>query len=290
MTSVAQPLLIIDGDNLLVRVERAVQRSGMWLDGVNTGAVKIFIESLARHLRIEQPDSVVVCWDGGRSQWRTDYFPAYKAHRPQTPVDETRPHFLIREFLSYLGVVSAQREGWEADDLIAGYVHRYPEREITILSSDKDLLQLVSPWVTQVKVADYGTMDPTYGPEQVLDKTGCRPEHVPLLMALVGDAVDGVPGVAGIGPVKGLKLLQDADWKWAGVLEQLTPEQREKATQSLRLVDLTTVHPDLPELPEPYPLDLPTGPSHPAWSSVVDYLRRLRLDATLNKLNNGFLW
>jgi DNA polymerase I len=283
-------LLLVDANNLLVRAERATERAGMQADGVNTGALLVFINALTRHIRAEEPDEIVVCWDGGRSQWRIATDPSYKANRPQAPTDETRPHGLAAQFLRLARIPTVEYDGWEADDLIAGYCRDYDgTREILVLSSDHDLNQLVGTYVTQLKMVNSGDPAVRIGPIQVQDKYGCTPDRLPMLMALTGDPGDGLAGLAGIGPVKARKMLAAVDWDWTELLCTLSPENSAIARRTRSLVDLRTPHPDLPGLPEPVQY-VPPARLSPAEDALVSFLASLRMETVIGRLRTGSLW
>ena len=173
-------------------------------DGTPVNAVYGFTTMIMKLIEDEEPDHIAVIFDKGRKTFRNDIYPDYKANRPPPP-DDLIPQFaIIRDATRALGLASVDKEGFEADDLIATYARQAREAgvQVTIVSSDKDLMQLVGPGVTM--------RDPMsnrlIGPAEVEEKFGVGPDRVIDVQALAGDATDNVPGVPGIG-VKTAALL-----------------------------------------------------------------------------------
>jgi DNA polymerase-1 len=142
-------------------------------------------------------DLLVVVFDAGRQTFRQEIYPGYKAHRPEAPEDLIPQFRLIREACSAFNVPSIEAVGFEADDLIATYAHHGVQSgyEVCIISSDKDLMQLVTPHVSMLDpIKNHPIRE-----AEVLQKFGVTPDKVIEVQALAGDASDNVPGVPGIG-------------------------------------------------------------------------------------------
>ncbi len=176
-------------------------------DGTPVNAVFGFTNMLAKLLREHVGTHIAVIFDAGRTTFRNRMFEAYKAHRPPPP-DELMPQFaLVREATDAFCVPSIELEDWEADDLIAAYARVAAEAgwQVTIVSSDKDLMQLIRPGV--------GMLDPIkskpIGPVEVMEKFGVAPEKMIEVQALIGDSTDNVPGVPGIGPKRAAELVNE---------------------------------------------------------------------------------
>src|SRR6516225_6906996 len=203
-------------------------------DGVPTGAVRMFCIMLWRILAEMKPDErpthLAVVFDKSEKTFRTDFYPDYKAHRPDPP-DDLRPQFpLIREAVHAFEIPCLEQAGYEADDLIATYARIASEARATttIVSSDKDLMQLIGNGVVM-----YDTMkDRRIGREEVIEKFGVPPEKVIEVQALIGDSTDNVPGVPGIGVKTAAQLIGEY-----GNLETLLKRageiKQEKRRQSL---------------------------------------------------------
>ncbi len=203
-------------------------------DGLPTGAVRMFCIMLWRILAEmkpeEKPTHLAVVLDKSEKTFRTDMYPDYKAHRPDPP-DELRPQFpLIRDAIRAFELPCIEMQGFEADDLIATYARQACEAgaTVTIVASDKDLMQLVNDCVVM-----YDTMkDRRIGRAEVIEKFGVPPEKVIEVQALIGDSTDNVPGVPGIGPKTAAQLIIEY-----GDLETLLARageiKQEKRRQSL---------------------------------------------------------
>jgi 5'-3' exonuclease len=269
-------------------------RTSLSADGVNTGPLMVFINTLSRHVREEDPDRLVVCWDGGRSAFRVALYPEYKANRLQAPDPEfderKRGTFaLAREFLALSGIHQIDRPGFEADDLISWYVHHRPAGErAVILSSDKDFLQLLCDEVEQVRLSSGGADTDRWTVQRVREEHGCEPEHLALAMALAGDISDGVPGVPRFGMKTALKNLAKSGWSLDAVEHPAVREHWGQVQVALRLVDLRTP-PEGLALPE-LPMFEPTDPSSAMYEGLLSFLTRYRLESVRQRLYVGGLW
>jgi DNA polymerase-1 len=175
-------------------------------DGLATGAVRMFCAMLIRLLtEMTRPTHLAVVFDKSEHTFRNDLYPDYKAHRPDAPADLVPQFRLIREAVRAFDLSCLEQAGFEADDLIATYVREACEAgaTATIVSSDKDLMQLVSDGVVM-----WDTMkDRRIGPAEVVEKFGVPPDKVIEVQALIGDSTDNVPGVPGIGVKTAAQLI-----------------------------------------------------------------------------------
>ena len=263
--------MLIDGSGFIFRAFHALPPMNR-ADGTPVNAVFGFTNMLARLLRDHVGTHIAVIFDAGRATFRNRLYDQYKAHRPEPP-DELIPQFaLVRDATAAFGVAAVELADWEADDLIASYARAAVAAggEATIVSSDKDLMQLVRDGV--------GMLDPIkqkpIGRAEVVEKFGVPPEKLAQVQALMGDSVDNVPGVPGIGP-KGAAQLVTEHGDLEGVLaaapgmkpgkrRELLLTHAESARMSLRLVTLDA------EAPLPQPLDQlavrePDRPALLAW-------------------------
>ncbi len=155
----------------------------------------------------ERPTHLAVVFDKSEKTFRTDFYPDYKAHRPPAP-DDLIPQFpLVREAVRAFDIPCLEQAGFEADDLIATYARLACEAKATatIVSSDKDLMQLVNDCVVM-----YDTMkDKRIGRAEVIEKFGVGPDKVIEVQALIGDSTDNVPGVPGIGVKTAAQLIAE---------------------------------------------------------------------------------
>ena len=189
-------LCLVDGSGFLFRAFHALPvltRS----DGTPVNAVLGFTNMLLKLLDDLQATHVAVIFDSARESFRNEIFPDYKANRPDPP-DELIPQFpLVRDATRAFKVPCLEKPGFEADDLIATYARRAQADGfgVMIVSSDKDLMQLVSDRVSMFDALKNRRI----GPAEVKEKFGVGPEQVVDVQALAGDSTDNVPGVPGIG-------------------------------------------------------------------------------------------
>ncbi|MBT0674546.1 DNA polymerase I [Komagataeibacter oboediens] len=199
-------LILVDGSGFIFRAFHALPPMTS-PDGTPVNAVYGFSNMLSRLLREHAGTHLAVIFDAGRHTFRNDLYDEYKAHRPEPPED-LRPQFsLVRDATAAFGVPALEEAGWEADDLIAAYARKVTDAggQCTIYSSDKDLMQLIRPGVMM--------MDPIknrpIGAKEVEAKFGVTPDKVAQVQALIGDPVDNVPGVPGIGPKTASALMAE---------------------------------------------------------------------------------
>ena len=224
-------LLIIDGHAYAYRAFHAI-RELRSPEGKPTNAIYGFVKMLEKMRTVVQPTHLIVVWDGGLNAERLAALPDYKAQRPEMPSD-LRPQFdEIESFLAAAGIASYRADGVEADDYIATLARAAAKSwNVVIASSDKDFMQLVSARIGLFNPNDKtGTI---WGREQVFAKTGVEPEQVADWLALMGDAVDNIPGVPGVGPKTAAELLKQFG-SVENLLARLDEVKSEKLRQSLR--------------------------------------------------------
>ena len=176
-------------------------------DGTPVNAVFGFTNMLAKLLKEHVGTHIAVIFDAGRVTFRNRLYDAYKAHRPPPP-DELIPQFaLVREATEAFGVPAIELPDWEADDLIAAYAQSAVTAggQVTIVSSDKDLMQLIRPGVDMLDPIKQKPI----GPAEVMEKFGVTPDKMIEVQALIGDSTDNVPGVPGIGPKGAAQLINE---------------------------------------------------------------------------------
>jgi DNA polymerase-1 len=287
--------VLLDASNLAMRAWHAASHTGMSAEGEATGPLVIFISSLARLIGEERPSHFVACWDTGGSAAREKLWPGYKLSRRQAALGEqahAESFRLIKKFLSLSDLPQWFHPGVEADDLIAA-AHRRTEGAKVILSSDKDLLQLLDHETEQVRFT--GTVKPErWDHGRVYREYRCRPEHLGKVMALSGDAADGVPGLAGIGPKRAVKLLVGHEWDWDALLDTFSSDQRATAELCRGLVDLSYLDEPVPSVPPwtAYPrhtagLPFPDPVRHPP---LLEFCDRFRLSVLRARIENSTLW
>ena len=195
-------LYLVDGSGFIFRAFHALPPLTRKSDGVPIGAVSGFCNMIWKLLvdmktSAEAPTHLAVIFDHSAKTFRNDLYDKYKANRPPLPEDLIPQFPLVREATLAFGVPAIELQGYEADDLIAAYACKVRDMggEVVIVSSDKDLMQLVGP-----KVFMFDAMkNVRVGIEQVAEKFGVTPDKVVDVQALCGDSVDNVPGAPGIG-------------------------------------------------------------------------------------------
>jgi DNA polymerase I len=246
-------LYLIDGSGYLFRAYHALPPLSRKSDGLPTGAVSGFTNMLWKLLEDtksgDKPTHLAVIFDAGKKTFRNDIYPLYKANRPEPPEDLIPQFPLVRDATRAFGVPAIEEPGFEADDLIATYarVAREGGARVTIVSSDKDLMQLVIDG--KVELFD-PVKNKRLGSAEVMEKFGVPPSKVIEVQALAGDSTDNVPGVRGIGVKTAAELINlygdlETLLKKAGEIKQ--PKRREtlienadNARVSLKLVTLDT--------------------------------------------------
>src|SRR6476659_3479141 len=252
-------IFLVDGSSYIFRAYHALPPLNRKSDGLQVNAVLGFCNMLWKLLRDmpedDRPTHLAIVFDKSEITFRNKLYPDYKAHRPPAP-DDLIPQFsLIREAVKAFDLPCLEQAGFEADDLIATYVRQACEAgaTATIVSSDKDLMQLVTDCVVM-----FDTMkDKKIGPAEVMEKFGVPPEKVIEVQSLIGDSTDNVPGVPGIGVKTAAQLIGEY-----GDLETLLKRageiKQEKRRQALiENADMARLSKRLVTLDDHVPLDVP---------------------------------
>jgi len=198
-------LVVIDGANAIYRAFFAIPNLRA-PDGTPTGAAYGFVTMLAKVIREESPTHVAVATDPRGGSFRKKIYPEYKAGRDKQPEDLSAQLPLVAELCAAFGVSMLEESDFEADDVIASLVETAPEgAEVCIVSTDKDLMQLVRPGVELLDSMKGRRIDA----EAVEERFGVPPSQLLDVRALVGDPSDNVPGVKGIGEKGAAKLIQE---------------------------------------------------------------------------------
>ncbi|WP_374650333.1 DNA polymerase I [Dongia sp.] len=241
---------LIDGSGYIFRAFHALPpltRS----DGTPVNAVLGFTNMLLKLIEDSDAEYIAVIFDAGRKTFRNEIYAEYKAHRPEAPPELVPQFALIREATRAFNVSAIEMPGYEADDLLATYATQAAKQghEVTIVSSDKDLMQLVGEHIA--------LFDPMknrkIGRDEVIEKFGVPPEKVIDIQSLAGDSSDNVPGVPGIGLKTAAELITtygDLDTLLARAAEIKQPKRRENLLGNAELArisrDLVTLKRDVP--------------------------------------------
>jgi DNA polymerase-1 len=227
-------LYLIDGSGYVFRAFHALPPLTRKSDGLPVGAVAGFCNMLWKFLcetKAEAPTHLAVVFDASEKTFRSEIYHLYKAQRPPAPEDLVPQFPLVREAARAFGVPALELEGYEADDVIATYARQVEAAggEVVVVSSDKDLMQLVSEQVIMLDPVKQQRI----GRAEVIEKFGLPPERVVEIQALAGDSVDNVPGAPGIGVKTAVQLLTefgDLDQLLERTLEIKQPKRRETLT------------------------------------------------------------
>ena len=242
---------LIDGSGFIFRAYYGIKADMTSPDGTPVNAVFGFTRMLMKMVEDTDADHIAVIFDRARKTFRNDIYPEYKANRDAPPEDLIPQFDLVREATRALNVAAVDMDGFEADDLIATYTKHALEQgaDVTIVSSDKDLMQLVGPGV-----AMYDAMkNYVIGVDEVVEKFGVGPDRVIDVQALAGDSSDNVPGVQGIGIKTAAQLINeygDLDTLLERADEIKQPKRRERLTEGADAArvsrQLVTLRDDVP--------------------------------------------
>jgi DNA polymerase-1 len=282
-------VFLVDGSGYIFRAYHALPPLTRKSDGLQLNAVLGFCNMLWKLLRDmkpeERPTHLAVVFDKSEKTFRTEMYPDYKAHRPDPP-DDLIPQFaFIREAVRAFDLPCLEQGGFEADDLIATYTRLACEAgaTATIVSSDKDLMQLVTDGVIM-----YDTMkDRKIGIPEVIEKFGVPPDKVIEVQSLIGDSTDNVPGVPGIGVKTAAQLIGEY-----GDLETLLARageiKQEKRRQSLiDNAELARLSKKLVTLDQNVALDVPIGDlavHDPDYKKLIAFLKAMEFNTLTRRV------
>lgn len=279
----SKELFLVDGSGFIFRAYHALPPLTR-PDGTPVGAVMGFCNMLSKLVNTHRDAHIAVIFDAARKNFRNDIYPDYKAHRPPAPEDLVPQFPLMREAAEAFGLPIMEMEGFEADDIIATYARlaKAEGTQVTIVSSDKDLMQLVRDGIQ--------LMDPMknimIGPDEVFAKFGVTPDKVVDVQALCGDTSDNVPGVAGIG-VKTAAELITTYGSLENLLDNLASIKQPKRRETLEThAELARISKKLVTLCDSVPVPVPvqqlvTG----SQEKLADFLQHQGFKSLLSRLN-----
>lgn len=298
-------VLLVDGSSFIFRayfqsINQPERYNFRPSDGLPTGAVRLFCAKLAQFVQEGaagvMPTHLAIVFDKSEGSFRKEIFPDYKGHRPDAPDDLKRQMPLMRDAVRAFGLHPIELQRYEADDLIATYSRQAEARGagVIIVSSDKDLMQLVGELVRFYDFESGQKGKPGYRPERNLDRAaiierweGLNPEQIGDALALIGDTSDNVPGVPGIGLKTAAALIKEfgsleALLEKAATIKQ--PKRREtllshidQARLSRRLVALDE------QVPVPVPLDALALPK-PDPERLVGFLKAMEFNTLTRRI------
>ena len=237
-------VILIDGNNIAYRAFYALPDSISTSSGIITNAVLGFTNMLLKLIEEQHPDTILCAFDSKTPTFRHKIFDRYKINRKKMPTELSSQFPLIKEVLDAFNIIYLERDGFEADDILAGIVNSIKDEfnQIIIVTGDKDILQLVSGNIKVMAIKKGITDTVIFDRLKVEEKFGVKPENMKDLLALMGDSSDNIPGVPGIGP-KTARLLV----KKYGCLEEIykninkvdNPRLRELLTNNKNLAELS---------------------------------------------------
>src|ERR1700692_2872925 len=282
-------VFLVDGSSYIFRAYHALPPLNRKSDGLQVNAVLGFCNMLWKLLRdmppANRPTHLAIVFDKSEITFRNKLYPDYKAHRPPAP-DDLIPQFaFIREAVRAFDLPCLEQIGFEADDLIATYARLATERgaTATIVSSDKDLMQLVTD-----RIVMYDTMkDRRIGIAEVIEKFGVPPDKVIEVQSLIGDSTDNVPGVPGIGVKTAAQLIGEY-----GDLETLLARageiKQEKRRQSLiDNAEKARISKKLVTLDDHVKLDVPIGDlavHEPDYKKLIAFLKAMEFNTLTRRV------
>ena len=237
-------VILIDGNNIAYRAFYALPDSISTSSGIITNAVLGFTNMLLKLIEEQNPDTILCAFDSKGPTFRHKIFDRYKINRKKMPTELSSQFSLIKEVLDAFNIIYLEKDGFEADDILAGIVNSIKDEfnQIIIVTGDKDILQLVSGNIKVMAIKKGITDTVIFDRLKVEEKFGVKPENMKDLLALMGDSSDNIPGVPGIGP-KTARLLV----KKYGCLEEIykninkvdNPRLRELLTNNKNLAELS---------------------------------------------------
>ncbi|QSV46252.1 DNA polymerase I [Geobacter benzoatilyticus] len=244
-----QTLYLIDGSSYIYRAYYAIRHLSS-PKGFPTNALYGFTQMLLKVIKDRRPGHIAVVFDVGRTTFRTDLYPDYKANRSAMPDDLVPQIAPIKDMVRAFNIPALELAGYEADDIIGTIARQCEERgmEAVVVTGDKDLMQIVTDRVTLLDTMK----DKVSGIPEVQERFGVGPEGVIDILGLAGDTSDNIPGVPGIGEKTAIKLIQefgslDALLERAGEVKGKTGEKlREFADQARLSRQLATIVRDVP--------------------------------------------
>ncbi|MDX5595082.1 DNA polymerase I [Pseudovibrio sp. SPO723] len=255
-------LILVDGSTFIFRAYHALPPLTRKPDGLPVGAVSGFCNMLWKMIQEgptkekgDEPTHFAVIFDKSGTTFRNDIYPEYKAHRPDAPEDLIPQFGLIREATRAFGVPAIEQQGYEADDLIATYARQAAATgaRVTIVSGDKDLMQLVTDRIGMVDTMK----NKVIGSEEVFEKFGVGPDKVVEVQSLAGDSVDNVPGVPGIGLKTAALLINEFGDLETLLLQAETIKQKKRRENLIEFAEQARISKQLVQLKEDVPVEVP---------------------------------
>ena len=285
-------IYLIDGSGYIFRAFHALPPLTRPSDGLPVGAVHGFCQMLWKLIQdtneVDRPSHLAVILDHSGKTFRNDFYPEYKANRPPAPEDLVPQFPIIRDAVKAFNVACVEKEGFEADDLIATYARQAADlgAGVTIVSSDKDLMQLVSPSIEMLDTMKNRRI----GEAEVHEKFGVGPERVIDVQSLAGDSTDNVPGVPGIG-IKTAALLINEYGDLDSVLRRAEEIKQNKRRENLiEFADQARISRDLVTLKQDVDIDTgldEMGVRTPVTEELMAFLTEMEFGKLTTRIASG---
>lgn len=275
-------LLLVDGPYYVYRSFFAI-RELTNSRGEPVNAIYGFVKTIRKMLKDVKPDLAAVLWDQGLPKRRTELQPDYKATRAETP-EQMRPQFpIIRDIVPLMGIASIAVQDTEADDLMASYAIAAQARgdEVVLATNDKDLYQIVNAkcLVYSTNKTDFADASDGFallGEDKVREKWGVPPLRIGDVLAIIGDTVDNIPGIDGLGPKTAATLINEHGSLHA-LLGNLDAVKSERIRAKLReAAPRVRENREMVRLDEDLPLPVALGELHirPRWPELIAELEK----------------
>ena len=283
--------VLIDGNSVANRAFYALPLLSTSA-GLHTNAVLGFTTMLLKVLEEMEPTHLMVAFDAGKVVFRHSEFAEYKGGRKKTPSELSEQFPLIRELLDAFSIKRFELDGYEADDIIGTLTKKADEQKwkTTVITGDKDMLQLVSEHVSVALTRKGVSEIELYTPQEITDKYGLQPQQIIDLKGLMGDTSDNIPGVPGVGEKTALKLLHEYG-SVEQVLEHIDQISGKKLQENIREnQDKARLSKALATIMRDAPVDLDieeTGYSGYDGAAVTEFFKKMEFKSLLGKVKQA---
>ncbi|MCR8994343.1 DNA polymerase I [Brevibacillus laterosporus] len=283
--------VLIDGNSIANRAFYALPLLST-SKGLHTNAVLGFTTMLLKVIDEMKPTHILVAFDAGKVVFRHSEYTEYKGGRAKTPSELSEQFPLIRELLDAFSIKRFELEGYEADDIIGTLTLRAEEEQIktTVITGDKDMLQLVSPNVSTAITRKGISEIELYSTEEIFEKYGLKPEQIIDLKGLMGDSSDNIPGVPGVGEKTALKLLHQFS-SVEEVLANIEQVSGKKLQENLRNnVEQAKMSKSLATIMRDIPVDISIADSQFTGyepDKLIEFFKKMEFKSLLSKVKGG---
>ncbi|CCF12445.1 DNA polymerase I [Brevibacillus laterosporus GI-9] len=283
--------VLIDGNSIANRAFYALPLLST-SQGLHTNAVLGFTTMLLKVIDEMKPTHILVAFDAGKVVFRHSEYTEYKGGRAKTPSELSEQFPLIRELLDAFSIKRFELEGYEADDIIGTLTLRAEAEQIktTVITGDKDMLQLVSPYVSTAITRKGISEIELYSTEEIFEKYGLKPEQIIDLKGLMGDSSDNIPGVPGVGEKTALKLLHQFSTV-EEVLANIEQVSGKKLQENLRNnVEQAKMSKSLATIMRDIPVDISIADSQFTGyepDKLIEFFKKMEFKSLLSKVKGG---